>query len=65
MAISISTPTTCRPAKTTQVTNNKVWDVRWPSADNNDRIVYEMNGELQVLGRQEPKELANFHHRSR
>jgi tricorn protease len=35
--------------KTTQVTNNKVWDVRWPSSDNEGRIVYELNGELQVL----------------
>src|SRR5688572_8167064 len=35
--------------KTTQITNNKVWDVRWPSADNQDRIIYELNGELQVL----------------
>jgi tricorn protease len=35
--------------KTTEVTNNKVWDVRWPSSDNEGRIVYELNGELQVL----------------
>ncbi len=35
--------------KTTQVTNNKVWDIRWPSSDNEGRIVYELNGELQVL----------------
>lgn len=35
--------------KTTDVTNNKVWDVRWPSSDNEGRIVYELNGELQVL----------------
>ena len=35
--------------KTTQVTNNKQWDVRWPSSDNKDRIVYELNGELQVM----------------
>ena len=35
--------------KTTQVTNNKTWDVRWPSSDNESRIVYELNGELQVL----------------
>jgi tricorn protease len=36
-------------AKTTQVTNNKTWDVRWPSSDGEDRIVYELDGELQVL----------------
>jgi tricorn protease len=36
-------------AKTTQVTNGKTWDVRWPSSDNNERIVYEVNGELQVF----------------
>jgi tricorn protease len=38
-----------RTGNTTQVTNNKVWDVRWPSSDNEGRIVYELNGELQVL----------------
>jgi tricorn protease len=35
--------------KTTQVTKSKVWDVRWPSSDHAGRIVYELNGELQVL----------------
>lgn len=35
--------------KTTQVTTNKQYDVRWPSSDNEDQIVYELNGELQVL----------------
>lgn len=35
--------------KTTQITHSKVWDVRWPSSDHDSRIVYEMNGELQVL----------------
>lgn len=35
--------------RTTQVTNNKVWDVRWPSSDNQGRIVYELNGEIQLL----------------
>jgi tricorn protease len=35
--------------KTDQVTHSKVWDVRWPSSDHDSRIVYEMNGELQVL----------------
>lgn len=34
---------------TTQLTNNKVWDVRWPSSDNQERIVYELNGELQIF----------------
>jgi len=42
-AYSISSGTT------TEITNNKVWDVRWPSSDNEGRIVYELNGELQVL----------------
>ena len=36
-------------SKTTQVTNNREWDVRWPSSDNEGRIVYELNGELQVM----------------
>ncbi len=35
--------------KTTEVTNSKLWDVRWPSSDNESRIVYELNGELQVF----------------
>jgi tricorn protease len=35
--------------KTSQLTNNKTWDVRWPSSDSESRIVYELNGELQVL----------------
>src|SRR2546423_1531990 len=35
--------------KTTQVTRSKEWDVRWPSSDHQNRIVYEMAGELQVL----------------
>lgn len=34
---------------TTQLTTNKVWDVRWPSSDNHERIVYELNGELQIF----------------
>lgn len=35
--------------RTTQVTRSKQWDVRWPSSDNQGQIVYEMEGELQVL----------------
>ncbi len=35
--------------RTVQVTTNRPWDVRWPSSDNEGRIVYELNGELQVL----------------
>jgi tricorn protease len=36
-------------AKTTPVTTGTTWDVRWPSSDHQGRIVYELNGELQVL----------------
>ena len=35
--------------QTTQRTHNDLRDVRWPSADEAGRIVYELNGELQVL----------------
>jgi tricorn protease len=35
-------------AKLSPVTTNKVWDVRWPSSDNDNRIIYELNGELQI-----------------
>jgi tricorn protease len=36
-------------AKTTQATANKDWDVRWPSADRDGRIIYEFNGELRIF----------------
>jgi tricorn protease len=36
-------------AKTTQLTSNKTWDVRWPSSDKAGRVIYELNGELNVL----------------
>jgi len=35
--------------KTNQVTQSKQWDVRWPSSDHKNRIIYEMDGELQIL----------------
>ena len=41
--------------KTAQVTHSKQWDVRWPSSDHEGRIVYEMNGELQILDAQSGK----------
>ncbi len=31
-----------------QLTRSTVWDVRWPSSDNRSRIVYELNGELEI-----------------
>jgi tricorn protease len=34
---------------TTQLTHSSQWDVRWPSADEDGQIVYEMNGELDVF----------------
>ena len=40
---------TASNGKTVQVTSNRQWDVRWPSSDNEGRIVYELNGELQVM----------------
>ncbi|HEY0554273.1 MAG TPA: S41 family peptidase [Thermoanaerobaculia bacterium] len=33
---------------TTQLTRSTQWDVRWPSADADGQIAYEMNGELNV-----------------
>jgi tricorn protease len=32
-----------------QLTQSRQWDVRWPSSDNQGRIVYEQNGELVVF----------------
>lgn len=34
---------------TNQITKSTQWDVRWPSTDHENRIVYEMDGELHVL----------------
>lgn len=35
--------------KTTQVTKNRDWDIRWPSSDGTDKIIYERDGELEIL----------------
>jgi tricorn protease len=35
--------------KSGQLTTNKTYDIRWPSSDRESRIIYELNGELQVL----------------
>jgi len=35
--------------KTTQLTFNKTWDIRWPSSDRQSRIIYELNGGLEVF----------------
>ena len=32
----------------TQLTDSDLWDVRWPSSDNSSRIVYELDGELEI-----------------
>src|SRR5436190_11063991 len=34
--------------KTTQVTKNRDWDIRWPSSDNQGKIIYERDGELEL-----------------
>jgi tricorn protease len=35
--------------KTTPLTHNTKWDVRWPASDDEGRIIYELDGELQIL----------------
>jgi len=35
--------------KTEELTHNTKWDVRWPSTDHKNQIVYELNGELNIL----------------
>ena len=35
--------------KTSQLTTNKTYDLRWPSTDRESRIIYELNGELQIF----------------
>ena len=44
--------------------SNRTWDVRWPSSDNEGQIVYELNGELQVLDAKSQEEHADFDQRS-
>src|SRR5205085_4906791 len=44
--------------KTAQLTFNKTWDVRWPSSDNESRIVYELDGELHVFDTKAKKDSA-------
>ena len=34
--------------ETEQLTHGDTWDVRWPGDDGANRIVYELNGELQI-----------------
>ena len=34
---------------TTQLTRSKTWDVRWPSADADGRIVFELDGEVNLF----------------
>ncbi|HCA59058.1 MAG TPA: peptidase S41 [Blastocatellia bacterium] len=36
-------------SRTTQVTRNRDWDIRWPSSDNQGKIVWERDGELEVF----------------
>jgi tricorn protease len=43
---------------TTQVTRHQPWDVRWPSADRQGRIVYELDGELHVFDTKVKKDSA-------
>ncbi len=35
--------------KTSQLTHSAKWDVRWPSTDHKNRIIYEMDGELNIF----------------
>jgi len=45
-------------AKTTPATTNKPWDVRWPSADREGHIVYELDGELHMYDTKAKKDSA-------
>ena len=42
--------------ETKQLTQEKTYDVRWPSCDDAGRIVYELNGELQIFDTSTGKE---------
>jgi len=34
---------------TRQLTRGRTWDIRWPSDDGRNQIVYELNGELEIF----------------
>ena len=44
--------------KTSQATAHKPWDVRWPSADREGHIIYELDGELRILDTKSKKDTA-------
>jgi tricorn protease len=44
--------------ETKKVTSSGPWDVRWPSSDGDRRIVYELDGELQVFDAKNNKTMA-------
>ncbi len=44
--------------KTTPVTRHDPWDVRWPSAGPDGRIIYELDGELHVFDTRTRKDAA-------
>jgi len=41
--------------KTDQLTHSKKWDLRWPSTDHKNQIVYEMDGELNLFNTESGK----------
>ena len=53
---STCTPTTRRRARRPRSPSNRDWDVRWPSTDRTSRIVFELDGELQISEREDRKE---------
>jgi tricorn protease len=44
--------------QTKQITHYKDWDVRWPSADAEGRIVYELDGELHIYDARDDQDSA-------
>src|SRR5205085_7499420 len=38
-----------KDGNTTQLTRNTVYDLRWPSTDKQARIIYELNGGLEIF----------------
>jgi len=41
--------------KTDQLTHSKKWDLRWPSTDHKNQIVYEVDGELNLFNTESGK----------
>ena len=50
--------------RSTQVTTNRQYDVRWPSSDNESQIVYDVERRVAGVRHAQPEEHADLDQRS-